>query len=293
MATTDVSTALFYQPWKQQGMDFLLQAEPVPAALSLCHTKALQPGRATQVQRPAPHTPQAPRAQMTHTAQSTHTVQATAQQQGAPTHGQKNQAQWQSKHYATQSTHQSPPPAPLSVPSTAQGQTKPDMSTQGQARLSLPREQWPQDWQARFHATKPARVIWTYWNLGHDLCGEASDARRHLLRKILAELKHPAGTHSFWPMALPQENSAELVPNIPVFWSGVRLLDARVLIILGDAAAKALGYNVYDMPFKEFRKQDKLVILAKDMEVLMEKPHMYSMLMDYLRPHLTQYLQLM
>ncbi len=299
MAATHLKISPFYLPWHQQGVEFLLQEVPVPPQQSLCHASAkpAPPQRMGQQQGRPAATPPKWKGQQ----------QAQQQAQQAQQQGQRQDSQQASQQFTPQTTPQasrtlagthtqtlatsqaSSASAPNVAPNTAQNTGQ----NTAQNRLFLPFEQWPAPWQERFQQTKAARVVWTYGNLGHDLCGEASPERRTLLRTILTELGHPPGTHCFWPMSLPSsEDPSTLIPNVPVFWSGVRLFEARVLIILGEEAATSLGYKVYDMPFKEFRKQDKLVILAKDMEVLIEKPHMRSLLLQYLRPHLRQYLQL-
>ncbi len=294
MVAANIAISPFYLPWHQQGVEFLLQENPVPPQQSLCHAKSLTQVHAKRQigqqagqqigQRPAPR----PFEQRQPTTQVQQLQQARQGQQGQ----QYTQAPSPSSFQAQGQRNAPPQGMPKSQP-LSQQMPQQAPQTQKQERASLPQEQWPKPWQERFSLTKPARVIWTYENLGHDLCGQANAARRELIRNILKELGHPSGTHSFWPYSLPHaESPEELVANVPVFWSGVRHLEARVLIILGDAAATALGYQVYNMPFKEFRKQDKLVILAKDMDVLMNEPRMYSMLLQYLRPHLRQYLQL-
>ncbi len=334
----------FFLPWQQQGVEFLLQEAPVPAALSLCHTRvpavpnpstvanasqrtgqqAIQRARPQAGQQSAqqgtPHTmsrptsnnlphhgaarPYAPQTPSQNPAQNP--WQQTAARPAMPTHtGEQAGVQAQNRQPAYASAHQVHTPAPRvaqgTAPATHSSQTFAPASgpTSGPASASpFPVEHWPQAWQERLRLTKPARVIWTYWNLGHDVSGEASDARRALLRKILGDLKHPAGTHSFWPVALPTQAkhahaSTALEANIPAFWAGAEHLGARVIIILGDAATQALNFQVQDVPFKQMKHQGRPIILAKDMDELIENPHIYDRMMTYLRPFLTQYLHLM
>ncbi len=275
MFTGNITLSPLYLPWQQQGLDFLLQEAPVAPEHSLCHAKLLT--------KPIPQ--QAPPRVSRAMPQQNPTSLAEQYKNQAPTH-----------HPAprTQPHKGLPAQGATSAPSQASTQTPQAPPKSSGERASLALDQWPHPWQERFAQTKPARVIWTYWNLGHDLCGEASTERRTFLRRILQDLKHPAGTHSFWPHTLPSPTAPEqLQPNIPVFWSGVRQLGARVLVILGEDSAQKLGYEPFEAPFKEFHKQGKLVILVKDMDMLMHNTKTYTTLMQYLRIQLRQYLQLM
>ena len=130
---------------------------------------------------------------------------------------------------AAAAAQQAPQPSPPSAPqSPAQAAPMP----------ILPPDHWPPQWQQRLQATRPAPVIWTYWALGQDLCVEPNAARRDLLRRMLGALAHPAGTHSFWPVALPGENGLEA--NAQIFWSGVHMLQARAILFIGSPAVSAL-----------------------------------------------------
>ncbi len=337
MAAGSINISPFFLPWQQQGVEFLLQDAPVPAALSLCHARHALPPKPAQ--RPAPmqkpasqqhwqgqggqkpqgqenawqnQNRQNPNAynpnahgQNTH-GQNAHyqnahhgaaPAQASAQQAQRAQQPQQAQA-WQ-QNQRTQQAQQPQQASPwtqkqhanAAPPAQLRQQTQP--ATQ-RAAPHFPAEQWPAHWQERLRLTKPARVIWTYWNLGHDLSGEASDARRTLLRKILTDLKHPAGTHAFWPLAMPNPAASVsgLEAHVPIFWSGVEQLGARVVVVLGADAAQALNFAVQNVPFTQIKHQGRPIILGKDMDELIEKPQVYDRMMTYLRPFLTQYLQL-
>ncbi len=279
MLTGNITLSPLYLPWQQQGLDFLLQDTPVAPELSLCHAKVLTRGAIQQTPQWAPQN--APR--------------QFAQQVSKPVAQQQAGQSTASRPMPRAQSSQASPAQGQSTPVSQSNATPPPATSKSNAgRVSLALDQWPAPWQERFAQTKPARVIWTYWNLGHDLCGESSAERRAFLKRILQDLKHPPGTHSFWPHTLPDLSSPEqLQPNIPVFWSGVRQLGARVLVILGEGSAQKLGYDAFDAPFKEFHKQGKLVILVKDMDMLMHNTKTYTTLMQYLRIQLRQYLQLM
>lgn len=103
---------------------------------------------------------------------------------------------------------------------------------------------WPAPWQELFQRTKKGRVAWTYYGLGFDLCGYPSRERSLRLRELIRYLSLPQGTHTFWPIGLPvrdSEGSVILEPNRELFWQGVHLLGARVLIVMGSPAARGIG----------------------------------------------------
>ena len=148
----------------------------------------------------------------------------------------------------------------------------------------------PPIWQERLNHTKKARVIWTYWNLGEDLCGNASPLRRELVQKIIQDLKHPVGTHSFWPIALPE--NGELKANHIAFWTGVEQLKSRIIIVLGNQASRALGFNINDTLFHFTKHQEYSIIFSKDVDILSQNQAVYSRMINQLRSFLTQYLQI-
>ena len=87
-------------------------------------------------------------------------------------------------------------------------------------------------------------MVWTYWELGADMCGTPSAARKKWLSKLIADLKLPKGTHAFWPVCLPEadaDGGSVLRANPDVFWAGIRKLGARMLVVIGTDAAKAIG----------------------------------------------------
>ena len=152
----------------------------------------------------------------------------------------------------------------------------------------LPPDHWPRLWQERLAATRPAPVLWTYWALGEDLCGTPNAARRALLQKLLQDMAHPAGTHCFWPAALPT-SSRELEANAEVFWSGVALLKARALVVMGQPAVKALELPPRLRPFHQTRHNGRLVVVLRDMDFLVEEAHHYDAVREFLRQALAQF----
>ena len=125
---------------------------------------------------------------------------------------------------------------------------------------AIPVEQWPTPWLAlKNRRPLPARpqVLWTYAGLGEDLSGRPDEDRRRVIVRMLTELRHPAGTHVFWPFSLP---GAEPMGESSLFWSGVKLLDPRVLLLFGSDTRDALGMPKTLLPFCQERVYGRLVV---------------------------------
>ena len=125
---------------------------------------------------------------------------------------------------------------------------------------ALPVERWPATWLAlKDRRPLPQRplVLWSYAGLGEDLVGTPDEARKRVIVRMLTELKHPVGTHVFWPFALAGETpSAEA----SLFWSGVSFLDPRVLLLFGSDTRDALSMPKTLLPFCQARVHGRLVI---------------------------------
>ena len=124
----------------------------------------------------------------------------------------------------------------------------------------LPESSWPASWRAlRERRSLPSSplVLWTYAGLGDDLMGEADPGRRQVIARMIMALKHPGGTHVFWPYVLPGEDFSDQ-PSL--FWSGVEKLDPRVLLIFGSDARDALSLPRALLPFCQERLYGRLVI---------------------------------
>lgn len=150
-----------------------------------------------------------------------------------------------------------------------------------------PPEQWPVLWQERLRVTRSAPVLWTYWALGEDLCGTPNAARRGLLQRLLADLGHPAGTHCFWPVALPDANG--LVANAGAFWGGVVEIKARALVVMGSAALKALGLPAQWRPFQQPRYKGRCIVVLPDMDALIAQSHNYETVRAFVREALAPF----
>ena len=154
---------------------------------------------------------------------------------------------------------------------------------------------WPAAWQERLEKTRSAQVIWTYWELGRDVCGAPDPHRRELLKELLQGLAHPPGTHSFWPLALPasdEEGEQELTANAPVFWEGVRLLHSRAVVVMGSQARDSLALpdSMRELrPFRQVRYQGRQLILLHSPDILIQEPQRIQALQEFLRQALAPF----
>ncbi|MBD5627538.1 MAG: hypothetical protein HDQ90_08710 [Desulfovibrio sp.] len=152
-------------------------------------------------------------------------------------------------------------------------------------------------------ATRPGRVAWTYWALGQDLAaGAAKDApdgeeaqaravRRAFLARLLRDLAHPAGTHTFWPACLPQVlagapqsgGEAPFAAHADAFWSGAAHLGCRAVIVMGSAAVRALGLPARSRPLAQLRWLGQLVLVLWDVDALAGDEARYAPTLAFLR----------
>ena len=145
-------------------------------------------------------------------------------------------------------------------------------------------EQWPSSWLAlKNRRPLPSRplVLWTYAGLGEDLTGTPDETRKQVIVRMLMELRHPGGTHVFWPCNLPgEENGAAL------FWSGVKLLNPRVLLLFGSDTRDALSMPKTLFPFCEERVNGRLVIQLPRPSSLAEDEPSFSRALVFLSQRL-------
>lgn len=164
----------------------------------------------------------------------------------------------------------------------------------------LPPAELPDPWRRRLAATRPGLVAWTYWNLGPDLAAAAGNdrredsgeqaraARRAFLGRLLRDLAHPAGTHTFWPACLPDSaapDAAEpsFAPHADAFWSGAVHLGCRAVIVMGSAAVRALGLPGTVRPLGQLRWRGQLVLVLRDVDALAQDMTRYGPTLAFLR----------
>lgn len=112
---------------------------------------------------------------------------------------------------------------------------------------ALAKEDLPEQWHTLLKRTKPAYAAWTYPELSMDLgpepfdeiAREARRIRRAFLQNIIKELGQPAGTHTFWPCTIVDNN--QIIANANAFWSGIKHLGCRLLFVFGQNAWEACG----------------------------------------------------
>jgi hypothetical protein len=155
---------------------------------------------------------------------------------------------------------------------------------------------WPAVWQECLKKTRIAPVVWTYRELGLDLCGTPDPKRRELLQDLLKDLAHPPGTHSFWPFALPGQGGGDgeqqLEANVPIFWEGVRLLQGRAVVIMGSQALRSLALpdSMRALrPFQQVRHQGRLLIVLHSPDMLIQENRRIQALREFLRQALAPF----
>lgn len=162
----------------------------------------------------------------------------------------------------------------------------------------LPPHVWPSPWRQQLEKTRPGLVLWTYWNLGLDLCDPQAEGRlerRAFLQKLLQDLAHPAGTHTFWPAGMPVApedrtpgTDQSLVPHADAFWSGTSRLGARGVVVMGSAAVKALGLPPGLRPLQQTRYRGHMVWVLWDVDYLQREDQRYASMLAFLRQSLRQ-----
>ena len=97
-------------------------------------------------------------------------------------------------------------------------------------------------WERLFmEKTAPCKAVFTYWELGQDLCGQPSSERKRFLQQLMLSLRQPRGSIGFWPMAILV--GQELQANVAWFCRGVAQMQARTVICFGETAGAFLQRN--------------------------------------------------
>lgn len=151
---------------------------------------------------------------------------------------------------------------------------------------------WPAPWQDRLARTRPGLVAWTYWNLGSDLCdgGQPGKAERGLFfRRLLQDLGHPQGTHTFWPVCLPSDDRS-LRADADIFWSGLQALKARGVILMGSAAARAAALPGRLEPLTHRVFRGRRVWILRDVDLMLDDAARYGQMLAFLQNALQSFL---
>lgn len=271
-------------PWQARGLDWLLMPEDLPPELSLCVMPDAVP--AAPVRRPQPAAPRAPR--------PVRPLPSQLQQEG----------QGSASAAPAQAVRQGGAPVASPAPAAPAAEQAPETAAPVRSWRPLPPHVWPAVWQERLSRTRQGRVVWTYWNLGPDLCeaqapGKAQ--RSAFFRRLMQDLAYPAGTSTFWPACLPDpdampaspapaegEDRPRYQPNADVFWSGVQALHARAVVVMGSVAARALGLPAGVRPLQQLRHRGTLVWVLWDVEFLLDEPQRYAAMLAFVRRALQQ-----
>ena len=282
-------------PWQARGLDWLLMPEDLPPELSLCVMPDAVP--AAPVRRPQPAAPRAPR--------PVRPLPSQLQQEGQ---GSASAAPAQAVRQGGAPVASPAPAAPAPEqrrPSRPQAADQaPETAAPVRSWRPLPPHVWPAVWQERLSRTRQGRGVWTYWNLGPDLCeaqapGKAQ--RSAFFRRLMQDLAYPAGTSTFWPACLPDpdampaspapaegEDRPRYQPNADVFWAGVQALHARAVVVMGSVAARALGLPAGVRPLQQLRHRGTLVWVLWDVEFLLDEPQRYAAMLAFVRRALQQ-----
>lgn len=130
---------------------------------------------------------------------------------------------------------------------------------------------WPAPWRELFARTKSAPILWTYGELGRDLSGSGDAARGAALRRLIGGLGLRRGSSTFWPLSLPDLDSATEGPSL--FSEGLRLLRPRVVIMLGADAPPLSGLPLaLTPPYAQNLHEGRLFVLVPDFAVIAAKP---------------------
>ncbi len=263
MAAGDITITPVLLPWQQMGVDYLLAETDVPPEYSLCYTQKTAPKKVFE---------KAVAKRETHSSYIKPSVSVAAKAPIVPqvvASIQQQKVQQESKILEQQSSQQEYMPSSVD-------------------NAIIPPQQWPKQWQDCFYKIRSAYVLWTYWALGDDMGGAPNAERRALLQRFLKDLNHPSGTHAFWPVAMPvsQGESRELVFHNEIFWSGVRLLKARALVIFGEKATTALGLQASSKPFMTIRRQQYRIYILPDVDTLCAQPQRYDGICAFLQGQL-------
>lgn len=158
----------------------------------------------------------------------------------------------------------------------------------------LPPQHWPAPWRDLLRTTRPGRVLWTYAGLGLDLTREDTPGRgerRAFLARMLQDLGYPPGTHTFWPVCLPDappdgRPDAALPPCPPapeIFWAAAARLKARAVVVMGESVIEALGLHHSLAPLQHIRHGRHLVWGLWSMDELLSGHTRYKSMLAFIR----------
>lgn len=171
-----------------------------------------------------------------------------------------------------------------------------DISEQPGSGPSVRPDAWPEAWRRLFARTRPAPVLWTYPELGPDLCGQGSAARSACLRDIIGRLGLPLGTSAFWPLRLAGgENRPAAETGGPVggvlppeeaalFKGGLELLRPKVVVFIGPRSVGLADLSLaLHMPYTQQISRGMLFVLLPEFSVILEQASLIDKACVFLR----------
>ncbi len=282
MAPATVTLCESLRPWRNAGLEFVFDEHGLFAAAQAeaAQESVPQQGHAQQYAQPQFHPQAQPQAQQQpqHQAQRSH---------AQPSHATA---------YAERQRAARTAPAASGAKGAGGQQTAAPQRPSAAAGLAVhptpqPPEEWPARWQAIWAKVRqPSPVVWTYWSLGDDLSGRANAERGALLRQIIGSLQLPAGSSSFWPVALPEEAQdagSELIAAPEIFLAGLRRVRPRYCITFGSKALKTFAPDARLMPYTFTQFLGHRLIALPDIDNLLTSQGTVPAVIAFLRTAVT------
>ena len=168
---------------------------------------------------------------------------------------------------------------------------RPDAPPASPRVRTVPQEEWPKPWADLLARTSRGKLAWTYWQLGSDLLpgqmdGGQEEARKNrgaFMRQFFRDLGYGKGTHTFWPSALPDQETGEMTFSSDIFWSGLRRLGCRGSIVMGSEAAGRLLGTVNLKPMTARMVDGQRVWILWSIDTLLASPETYKRALGFLR----------
>ena len=186
MALLSVNQASWLVPWGKNGLEYIVADEELPAPFSL-------------TKEPAPHVRARPRRPADIYAPTPDGLRYIAE------NSTKNAAAHDDSWADEVQPRPASRPAPAAPPSAAApaAPKAPSGPAQNTDAAVSDVSQMPQAWRSLLGRLKPGRVLWTYEELGLDLCGYADPARRTFLQGIIKALAYPGVPIHSGPVPFP------------------------------------------------------------------------------------------
>ena len=159
-------------------------------------------------------------------------------------------------------------------------------------------EEWPNEWRTLYkrfslpiveNNNAQIRVAWTYAGLEQDVLGPINKQRQAIIRKLTVELNHKQGTHNFIPYSFVHEDGSSQLAmhqNISFFWSAMRLVRPRVLLIFGSVARDSLNMPKTLTPCQKIDMGALQVLQMHKPETLAEDSDHYVRAFSFLQEYL-------